>query len=106
MENKQAMAHDGGAVDTVNKQMDVIFKEGLRIWGGGSIFKMYCIQHSQSFVENGAENDLHSGGELQRKLREKEERGAMEGWVSGGEGGCQEGGEHLVSAISAKHSGG
>ena len=93
MENKQAMAHDGGAVDTVNKQMDIIVKEGLRIWGGGSIFKMHCIQHSQSFVENGAENDLHSGGELQRKLREKEEREGYGGlgvrrgrWVSRGGG--------------------
>ena len=67
---------------------------------------MHCIQHSQSFVENGAENDLHSGGELQRKLREKEKREGYGGlgvrrgrWVS-------RGGEHLVSAISAKHSGG
>ena len=89
MENKQAKAYEGGAVDTVNKQMDIIVKEGLKVWGGGSIFKMHCIQHSQPFDENGAENDLHSGGELQRKLREKEER---EGYGRGlWRAGCQEG---------------
>ena len=27
MENKQAKAYEGGAVDTVNKQMDIIVKD-------------------------------------------------------------------------------